>query len=210
MSQQRRKLTLWIYNRDLCWGQLTTTHSLPTKYSVRTDCTLFCLSTNRNHKSSRRTLTVRVVAPAVCRAVYKCLQITNTVPTHTVITFFLVMAAFLGFGRNIDVDLVFIVWLFTHSLGTAVWTDNEKSLFGAALQTYGKDFSLIQTMVLYSPTEIPFEFLVVKWNNCTIPCTYSPVGAVSKTVFGQPIGVCVCVAGKNEDGCPMCWILLPE
>ncbi|XP_030017504.1 transcriptional-regulating factor 1-like [Sphaeramia orbicularis] len=34
-----------------------------------------------------------------------------------------------------------------HYSGTDYWTDNEKSLFGAALETYGKEFPLIHIMV---------------------------------------------------------------
>ncbi|KAF7664268.1 hypothetical protein LDENG_00181740 [Lucifuga dentata] len=34
-----------------------------------------------------------------------------------------------------------------HYSGSDVWTESEKSIFGAALETYGKDFSLIQKMV---------------------------------------------------------------
>lgn len=39
-----------------------------------------------------------------------------------------------------------VVLLFV-SVGSDFWTEAEKSLFSAALETYGKEFSLIQKMV---------------------------------------------------------------
>lgn len=54
-------------------------------------------------------------------------------------------------------DLLVFVFIVSHALfsppllpvsvGSDFWTDTEKSLFSAALGTYGKEFSLIQKMV---------------------------------------------------------------
>ncbi|TDG99848.1 hypothetical protein EPR50_G00198160 [Perca flavescens] len=45
-----------------------------------------------------------------------------------------------------------------HYSGSECWTDNEKSLFSAALGTYGKDFSLIQKMVRTKTVGLCVEF----------------------------------------------------
>ncbi|XP_031141003.1 uncharacterized protein si:dkey-19b23.10 isoform X1 [Sander lucioperca] len=45
-----------------------------------------------------------------------------------------------------------------HYSGSECWTDSEKSLFSAALGTYGKDFSLIQKMVRTKTVGLCVEF----------------------------------------------------
>lgn len=59
----------------------------------------------------------------------------------------------------------------TISLGSAFWTDAEKSLFNTALGTYGKEFSLIRKMV--HPPAVTSPFVWVKpEQNCTIKLAY--------------------------------------
>ena len=55
-----------------------------------------------------------------------------------------------GIGLLDTADLLVFVsplTLLSVSAGSESWTDSEKSLFSAALETCGKEFSLIQKMV---------------------------------------------------------------